>query len=406
MTSPKALEGIRIIDLSRVLAGPMCTQILGDCGAEIIKIEKPYAGDDTRKWGPPFLKDQNNDNTEESAYYLSANRNKESVTIDFTQREGQQLLHALLEKADVLVENHKVDSLKKYGLDYESIHKKHPHIIYASITGFGQSGPLSHEPGYDLLAQAMGGLMAYTGEANGPPMKAGVALSDVITGLYTCIGILSALRARESMKIGQHIDISLLDCTVASMTNIAQYFLTSKELPPRSGNAHSTIVPYQAFATKDGNVVIAIGNDVQFARLCHCLDREHWIEDPHYATNEARVHSRKEIIPQIEEIIQTKETAYWVTELRSNQIPVAPVNAMDDIFTLDHILERNMSISMNHPRSESPIALVGNPLKFSETAVSYNKPPPTLGQHTDKVLKDILGLDDEQISNLHNKGVV
>lgn len=406
MTTLKALDTIRIIDLSRVLAGPICTQILGDCGAEIIKVEKPGAGDDTRRWGPPFLRDQKNNNTDESAYYLSANRNKESITIDFTQTEGQELLHTLLEKADVLVENHKVGSLKKYGLGYDAVHKRHPHIIYASITGFGQYGPLSHEPGYDLLAQAMGGLMAYTGKADGPPMKAGVALSDVITGLYTCIGILSALQARQKTNIGQHIDISLLDCTLASMTNIAQYFLTSEKLPPRSGNAHSTIVPYQAFATKDGDIVIAVGNDAQFARLCQCLEKESWIESAQYSTNEARVQNRESLIPQIEKIIQSKKTEHWVEKLREKQVPVAPVNAMDDIFSLNHVLERDMKISMEHPHRDTPISLVGNPLKFSETAISYDKHPPTLGEHTHKILKDLLGLDEKEIAALHNKGVV
>lgn len=400
------LSDLRVLDLSRVLAGPVCTQILGDLGADIIKIEKPGEGDDTRKWGPPFLKNAQGQDTSESAYYLSANRNKRSAAIDISKPEGQALIHQLADQCDVLIENFKAGGLKKYGLDYESLSQRHPKIIYCSITGFGQTGPLSTEPGYDFLAQAMGGLMAITGEPGGQPMKAGVALSDIMTGLYAAIGILSALHHRERNGRGQHVDLALLDCTLAGMTNIAQYYLTSGTLAPRLGNAHSTIVPYQVFATSDGHVVVAVGNDTQFQRLCHFIGHDDWAADPLYATNAARVRHRDRIVPMIAAVIAGKTTGYWVQSLQDIDVPVAPVNAMDQTFAMPQVQAREMKIEMEHPLAAHPLNLVGSPMKLSGTPVDYRLAPPVCGQHTSEILSEVLHLDQTEIENLIAQKIV
>ncbi len=397
-----ALLGIRVVDLSRILAGPFCTQILGDLGADIIKIEKPGAGDDTRTWGPPFLKDGKGQDTTESAYYLSANRNKRSIALDITTPEGQEIIHRLLEKSDVLIENFKTGGLKKYGLGYEQIKERHPHIIYCSITGFGQTGPLATEPGYDFLAQGMGGLMAITGVPDGEPMKAGVALSDVITGLYSAIGILAALHARGDSGKGQMVDLALLDCTLASLTNIAQYYLTSGKLAPRLGNAHSTIVPYQVFRTSDSHVILAIGNDGQFRHFCKFIGTN-WADDPRFATNQQRVRNRSELVPMIEDVIAKKTTSYWVEALHEADIPVGPVNAMDQVFAMEQTQAREMKIAMAHPSGPDLAHLVGSPLKLSGTPVVYRRPPPVCGQHTAEILREILGMDAAAIDRLGQK---
>ncbi len=399
-----ALSGLRVVDLSRVLAGPSCTQILGDMGAEIIKIERPDFGDDTRKWGPPFLKDQSGADTTESAYYLSCNRNKQSIAIDMTKAEGQALIHEMLEKSDILIENFKSGDLEKYGLGWKQISRKHPHIIYASITGFGQTGPLASEPGYDLMAQAMGGMMAVTGEPDGEPMKIGVALSDIMTGLYAAIGILAALNARRDNGKGQHVDVALLDCTLASLTNLAQYYLTSGKVAPRYGNAHSTIVPYQAFEAADGWLVVAVGNDGQFARFAKALGHGEWAEDPAYATNTARVLHRDTLIPMIAETLHAHPTAHWVALMQDIDVPCGPVNTMDQVFAQDQIHAREMKIEMNHPSGK--IDLIGSPLKLSGTPVSYRLPPPRAGEHTDQILQSVLGLGEKEIETLRKKGAV
>ncbi|MBI1237700.1 MAG: CoA transferase [Alphaproteobacteria bacterium] len=391
-----ALEGIKILDLSRVLAGPIATQILGDLGADIIKIEKPGSGDDTRSWGPPFLKD-----TRESAYYLSANRNKKSLTLDIATPEGQAIIHRLLENSDVLIENFKVGGLKKYGLDYDSLKEKYPALVYCSITGYGHEGPLAKEPGYDVIAQAMGGLMAATGEANGAPMKTGVALADVMSGLYAVIGILSALRSGK----GQHIDIALLNVTLAGMTNLAQYYLTSGAPAPRQGNQHATIVPYQAFEAKDGYVVIAIGNDHQFEKFAGVLDHPEWASDTRFSVNSARVENRQTLIPLIADIIHTKPVDRWVATLRARDIPAGPVNTMDKVFAEAQIATQDMRITLPHPGAPQGIDLIGNPLKLSDTPVSYRAAPPTLGQHTDEILREI-GYDTAKIKELHDAGII
>lgn len=400
-----ALSGLRVVDLSRVLAGPSCTQILGDMGADIIKIERPGFGDDTRKWGPPFVRDQETgEDTSESAYYLSCNRNKRSIAIDITKPEGQALVHDLLEKADILIENFKAGDLERYGLGWKQVAAKHPHIVYASITGFGQTGPLAGEPGYDLMAQAMGGMMSVTGEPNGEPMKIGVALSDITTGLYAAIGILAALNARQHTGRGQHVDVALLDCTLASLTNLAQYYLTSGTVAPRYGNAHSTIVPYQAFEAEDGWIVIAVGNDGQFARFAKALGHGEWAENPAYAANTARVMNRETLIPLIAAAIRSRPAADWVALMQDIDVPCGKVNTMDQVFAQDQIQAREMQIEMKHPAGK--IELVGSPLKLSATPVSYRMPPPMAGEQTDQILQSILGLNAKDIETLRKKGAV
>lgn len=403
---PSSLEGIRVLDLSRVLAGPVCTQIFGDLGAEIIKIERPGEGDDTRNWGPPFLKDKDGNDTQESAYYLSCNRNKKSVAIDISKPDGQALLHQLAEKSDILIHNFKVGGLDKYGLGFEAMHARHPHLIYTAISGFGQNGPLSSEPGYDLLMQAMGGLMAHTGNAGEEPMKAGVALTDVMTGLYAAIGTLAALQARHSTGKGQLVDVSLLDVTLAGMTNIAQYFLTSGSVPKRYGNAHSTIVPYQAFSVKDGHIVLAIGNEHQFTKLCNALEKTEWIADPRFSKNSARVKNRDIFIPLLSESLSVKTAEEWITLFREIDIPAAPVNDIGQVFELEQIKAREMNISLPHPLSPNPVQMVGSPLKLSDTPVRYKSAPPTLGQDTKAVLTSLLGLKEDEIRGLQEKSII
>lgn len=403
---PSSLDGIRVLDLTRVLAGPACTQILGDLGAEIIKIERPNEGDDTRGWGPPFLKDKNGNDTHESAYYLCANRNKKSVAIDISNPDGQTLIHKLATQSDILIHNFKVGGLDKYGLGFEVMHEKHPHLIYTAISGFGQTGPLAPEPGYDLLTQAMGGLMAHTGKEGEEPMKAGVALTDVMTGLYAAIGTLAALNARHQTGKGQLVDVALLDVTLAGMTNIAQYFLTSGIAPKRYGNAHSTIVPYQAFAVKDGHIVIAVGNDHQFERLCKALAHPEWVTDERFARNPARLANREVLVLLMEEALSAKTVEEWIAIFREIDVPAAPVNSIDQVFSLDQVQARGMEISMDHPQSPAPIHLVGSPLKLSGSPISYRTPPPTLGEHTDDILGHLLGLKDEEIRGLRDRGVI
>lgn len=402
----KSLENIRVLDLSRVLAGPYCTQMLGDLGAEIIKIEKPGSGDDTRTWGPPFLKDKSGNDTGESAYYLSINRNKKSVAVDISKKEGQEIIHQLLGNCDVLIENFKAGGLKKYGLSYDDLKKKYPKLVYCSITGFGQDGPLAEEPGYDLMAQAMAGLMASTGEPGGAPMKVGVALSDIITGLHAAIGILAALHAREETGEGQMVDVALVDCTLASLTNLAQYFLTSGKPAPRYGNAHSTIVPYQAFETKDGHIVVAVGNNEQFARFCKILGHEEWAKDERFAKNTARVVNREILIPMIESAVKTKNSAEWIEKLREADVPGGPVNRMDEVFAMDQVQHRGMEISMEHTAAPKSIKLVGSPLKLSKTPVSYAFAPPVLGQDTQEVLEKMLELSADKLAGLEKAGVI
>lgn len=395
-----ALSGLRVLDLSRVLAGPFCTQILGDLGAEILKIERPVGGDDTRKWGPPFLGD-----TDESAYYLSCNRNKRSIAINIKSPEGQSLIKDLIAKSDVVIENFKVGGLEQYGLGYEQLKQDHPALVYCAISGFGQNGPMAKEPGYDFVAQALSGLMASTGDPNGMPMKTGVALSDIMTGLYAAIGILAALRHRDETGMGQMVDLALTDCTLASMTNIAQYYLTSGDLAPRLGNAHSVIVPYQAFAAKDGYIILSVGNDTQFAQLATFVEHPEWAEDERFATNAARVTNRTILVPLLKDIFATHPIKYWIDGLHAVNVPCGPVNTMDKVFDDPQIQARDMRIAMDHDCGET-IDLVGSPLKMSETPVSYDRTPPVCGQDTDSVLQEVLDLDVESLAELRAKGII
>ncbi|PCJ99828.1 MAG: CoA transferase [Zetaproteobacteria bacterium] len=402
----KALENIRVLDLSRVLAGPFCTQMLGDLGAEVIKVERPGTGDDTRAWGPPFVKDANGKNTNESAYYLSCNRNKKSIAIDIATQEGQKVIRGLIAKSDILIENFKVDGLKKYGLSYDDLKDEFPSLIYCSITGFGQNGPMASEPGYDFLAQAMTGLMTCTGEPGSPPMKVGVALSDVITGLNAAVGILAALNHRTESGKGQHIDVALTDCTLASLTNIAQYYLTSGQNAPRQGNAHSTIVPYQAFEAKDGHIILAVGNDGQFKRFAKFVSHPEWAEDARFTRNAGRVQNRDVLVPMIKEIMAQHPIGYWIKELHAINVPCGSVNTMDKVFDMEQIQARNMKIEMDHSVSPTPVNLVGSPLNLSETPVSYDSPPPICGEQTDEILGKLLDLSPEDITELKKNGIV
>lgn len=401
-----ALAGLRVLDLSRVLAGPFCTQMLGDLGAEILKIEKPGEGDDTRAWGPPYLQDENGNDTSESAYYLSCNRNKKSIAIDIKTPEGQALIYRLLEKSDVLIENFKTGGLEKYGLGYPQLKDKYPKLIYTSITGFGQTGPLAREPGYDLLAQAMSGLMSVTGEIDGQPMKVGVAVSDIMTGMMAAIGTLAALSSRDRTGKGQLVDVSLLDTTLASLTNIAQFFLTSGKTAPRYGNAHSTIVPYQAFEAADGYLVLAVGNNHQFEKFCTFIGKTEWATDDRFATNAARVGNRTTLVPMITAVLMTKPVVYWVEGLQTVDVPCGPVQRMDQVFATEQIQARGMQIAMDHPFSPKPIDLVGSPLHLSETPPQYRLPPPPCGFHTEEVLKEVLGMGSAEIEELKKIGIV
>lgn len=402
----KALKDIRVLDLSRVLAGPFCTQILGDLGAEIIKIERPGAGDDTRSWGPPFLKDKDGNDTSESAYYLSTNRNKKSVAIDLKSEEGQALLHKLIAQSDILIQNFKVGGLDKYGLSYDQLKEKYPSLIYCAISGFGQEGPLASEPGYDFLAQGMAGLMASTGDADQPPMKVGVALSDIMTGLNAAIGILAALHHREKTGEGQMIDVALTDCTLASLSNLAQYYLTSGKVAPRLGNAHSTIVPYQTFETADGHIIIAVGNNDQFARFATCVGKAEWASDERFIRNSARVEHRDTLVPMIIDVIKTRTTQDWLDLFLKHDVPSGPVNKMDQVFDMDQIQARDMQIQMQHDFTSAPIDLVGSPLKLSGTPVSYDNPPPYLGQHTQEILEKLLDLSADEITHLKDNKII
>ncbi|MBX2833916.1 MAG: CoA transferase [Micavibrio sp.] len=402
----KALQNIRVLDLTRVLAGPYCTQMLGDMGADIIKVEKPGAGDDTRQWGPPFLKDAEGNDTSESAYYLSCNRSKKSLAIDIKTEEGQALILRLLGRCDVLIHNFKVGNLEKYGLGYTQLKDKFPALIYCAISGFGQTGPLAHEPGYDFLAQGMAGLMASTGEPDGQPMKVGVALSDIMTGMNAAIGILAALNSREQTGKGQMIDVCLTDTTLAAMTNIAQYYLTSGNLALRLGNAHSTIVPYQTFEALDGHIIIAVGNNDQFARLAGLLKHAEWGSDERFASNRARVENRETLVPLIAAEIVKHSIEYWLGNCDALNIPCGPVNTMDKTFEMEQIKERGMRIEMDHPLSSKPTPLVGSPLKFSETPVNYDLAPPTAGQHTEEILQKLLDLTHQDIAQLKDRKII
>lgn len=404
-----ALSHIRVLDLSRVLAGPWAGQILADLGAEVIKVERPGCGDDTRAWGPPFLKDAEGENTTEAAYYLSANRNKQSVTIDFTRPEGQKLVRELAAKSDILIENFKVGGLAAYGLDYASLKAINPGLIYCSITGFGQTGPYAKRAGYDFMIQGLGGLMSLTGRADDQdgagPVKVGVALTDVMTGVYSSTAILAALAHRDQGGLGQHIDMALLDVQVACLANQALNYLTTGVAPTRLGNAHPNIVPYQDFPTADGDFILTVGNDSQFRKFAEVAGHARWADDPRFLTNKLRVANRAELIPLIRQATVFKTTAQWVSELERAGVPCGPINDLAQVFADPHVQARGLAMTLPHALSGS-VPQVASPIRLSETPVEYRQAPPLLGEHTAEVLERVLGLQACEVSTLRQTGVV
>jgi len=407
MTKKKeSLQGINVFDLTRVLAGPTATQILGDLGANIIKVERPITGDDSRNLGPPYL-DSNATDPKESAYYLSVNRNKHSVTIDLTKKKGQVLAKKIIKKCDVLVENFRAGNLKQYGLDYESIKKINPKIIYCSITGFGQNGPYASRGGYDYLVQAMGGIMSITGEKKGLPTKIGVGVSDIITGLYATISILSALRFRDQTSLGQHLDISLLDSQVSWLSYVAQSYLISGKIPDRIGNDHPSIVPYQTVKAKDGLMVLAIANDRQFKNFCQFSGLYDLCENSKFKSNSSRVKNRKELNKIIGKTILKKTITEWVQGLTKINVPCGPINNIKQVFDDPQVKSRKMKINMKHKKSKTgKINIVGSPMNFSVSKIRYKKTPPTLGQDTKKFLNKFLKISIPEIQKLKDEGII
>jgi crotonobetainyl-CoA:carnitine CoA-transferase CaiB-like acyl-CoA transferase len=401
---PQPLAGIRVLDLSRILAGPWATQILADLGAEVIKIERPATGDDTRGWGPPFVT-QSADGDKVSSYFISANRGKRSVAIDFGQPRGADLVRRLAAVADVLVENFKVGGLRRQGLDYPSIAALNPRLVYCSVTGFGQTGPHRHRPGYDLIAQAMGGLMSVTGEADGQPMKSGPAVADIMTGLYATIAVLAALRERDASGTGQHIDVCLLDVQIAALAHLATNYLASGRSPGRWGNAHPTIVPYDSFATSDGHVIIAVGSDAQFERLAALIGAPELGLDARYQTNEGRVRNRDSLLPLLRAAIKGRPSAHWIAALEADGIPVGPINSIKAALDDPQALARGLITAYPVP-GQPPVRTVANPIHLSRTPIGEGAPPPALGEGTAEVLRQLLGLTLAEVADLAAAGVI
>jgi crotonobetainyl-CoA:carnitine CoA-transferase CaiB-like acyl-CoA transferase len=401
------LSGILVLDLTRILAGPFCTQLLGDLGADIIKIERPGSGDDTRRFGPPFLKDDQGNDTVESAYFMAANRNKRSVAVDISKPEGQALIRRIAQKSHVLVENFKVGNLARYGLGYDDLKEDNPGLVYCSITGFGQTGPYAERPGYDPLIQAMGGFMSVTGEPSGVPMKAGVPIADLMAGMYATVAINAALRSREVDGKGQYIDIGMLDTQAAWLSIQAMNYLIGGEAPARLGNGHPNIVPYQVFATADGHIMLTIGNDAQFKRFCDFAGCSELAEDERFITNGARVGHRDALIEAMGPVLAARPSQEWLTELEKLTIGCGPINSVDKVFVDPHVRDRGMVINMPHDAvGGRDVPLVANPLRLSETPVSYRHTPPVLGADTDDVLRSVLELDDADLDGLRSAGVI
>lgn len=412
-----SLDGIRVLDLSRVLAGPWCTQTLADLGADVIKIERPDSGDDTRSWGPPFLKDAQGQDTAEAAYYLGANRNKRSVTCDIAQSEGQALIRELVKHCDVFVENFKVGDMARYGLDYASLRAIKPQLVYCSITGFGQTGPYRERAGYDYAVQGMGGLMSVTGERDdlgGGPQKVGVAVADLFTGMYATVAILAALRHAERTGEGQHVDMALLDTQVAMLANLGSNYLVSGKVPGRAGNAHQNIVPYQVFEVmaaegappeQRDHLILAVGNDGQFAKFCAVAGHPEWAQHPHYAQNADRVRHRAELVPLLEAVMKTRTKASWLAALEAAKVPCGAINTLGEVFADPQVQDRGMVNRWAHP-VQPDLKLVASPIKMSQTPVRQTLPPPLLGQHTEEVLSEVLGLSPTQTDLLRGKGVI
>ena len=401
-----ALSGITVVDLTRVLAGPYCTQMLGDLGADVIKIERPGAGDDTRKFAPPFVADADGNSTGESAYFMSANRNKRSVTIDLTTPEGQDLVRRLVADADALVENFKTGDLARYGLGYDDLRAINPKLVYCSITGFGQTGPYASRPGYDFLIQGMGGIMSLTGEPGREPQKVGVPIADVMSGMFAAVAVNAALRHAAVTGEGQYIDIGMLDTQVAWLVNQGMNFLHSG-VAERLGNAHPNIVPYQVFETEDGHIVVAVGNDAQFRTFAGILGEPELADDPAFATNAARVGNRERVSGHLQAIMKGRPSAHWLAELEANRIGCGPINTLDQVFADPHVLAREMVRNIPHPKAgPEGVKIIASPLRLSETPVAYRHHPPLLGENTDEVLREKLGLGDAELAALHAAGTI
>ena len=407
--APQPLAGVRVLDLSRVLAGPWCSQTLADLGAEVIKVERPGSGDDTRSWGPPYLKDGAGLDTTEAAYYLGTNRNKRSITIDIAQPQGQALVRRMAGNSAVFIENFKVGDMARYGLDATSLCSLNRRLVYCSITGFGQDGPYRERAGYDYAIQAMGGLMSVTGERDdrpgGGPQKVGVAVADLFTGMYATVAILAALRHAEATGQGQAIDLALLDSQVAMLANLGANYLATGASPQRAGNAHQNVVPYQVFQAADGHFILAVGNDRQFAKFCAVAGQPELARDPRFETNAGRVRNREALIPLLTPIVAARAQADWLAALEAVQVPCGPINNLAEVFDDPQVRARGMTVSLPHPLNDSGVRVVASPMKFSATPVQYRRPPPLLSQHTDEVLGE-LGLTAAEIATLRQQRVI
>ena len=405
----KILDGVRVLDLTRVLAGPWATQNLADFGAEVIKVERPGHGDDTRKWGPPFLRDREGRETADAAYYLACNRGKKSITLDLASSRGGEIARALALKSDVLVENFKVGDLARHGLDYATLAAANPRLVYCSITGFGQDGPYRDRPGYDFMVQGLGGLMSVTGERDdlpgGGPQKVGVAVSDLFTGMYATAAILAALLERERSARGQHIDMALLDVQVAMLANLSSSFFVSGKAPARMGNAHQNIVPYHVFPTADAFIIVAVGNDGQFGKLCEVLGVADWARDPRFATNPQRVGHRDLLVGMITGRLRARGAHDWLAALEAAGVPCGPINDLAQVFADPQVRHRRMQVTAPHAAA-GEVTMVANPIKFSATPIAHDRAPPLLGEHTGEVLSGVLGLEAAAIDALREAGVV
>jgi len=399
-----ALSHVRVLELSRVLAGPWASQLLADLGAEVVKIERPGTGDETRGWGPPWLTTPEGAETRESAYFACTNRGKKSVTVDLSRPEGQAIIRRLAERSDILLENFKVGSLSRLGLGWADLSRLNPRLVYCSITGFGQSGPYRDRSGYDFVMQAMGGLMSVTGEPDGEPMKAGVAMTDILTGMYAATAVLAALAHRERTGEGQWVDLALLDVQVATLANLAESYLVTGRAPERQGNAHASIVPYQAFATRDGYLVVAVGNDAQFVRLCEVAGRPELAADPRFATNQARVENRAVLVPILEALFAGRATQDWVGALEGAGVACGPINDLAQVFEDPHVQSRGLRVEVPHPLA-GKVPVVASPMRLSRTPVRHGTPP-LLGEHTRELLGNVLGMGEAEIDALQREKVI
>ncbi|MGU7768667.1 CaiB/BaiF CoA transferase family protein [Burkholderia sp. MR1-5-21] len=404
-----ALDHIRVLDLTRVLAGPWCAQTLADFGADVIKVERPEGGDDTRHWGPPYFRTPDGEETREAAYYLAANRNKRSVTVDIATADGQRIVRELVARSDVILENYKVGQLKKYGLDYLSLKAIKPDIVYCSITGFGQTGPYAPRAGYDFIVQGIGGFMSITGEHDdrpgGGPQKAGVAIADLMTGMYASVAVLAALAHRERTGEGQHIDMALLDVQVAMLANVGANFLASATVPARWGNAHANIVPYQAFEASDGWIIVAVGNDAQFRKFVQAGGHGALADDARFSTNPARVRNRDILVPMLSDMVRTRSKRDWIAHLEEGGVPCGPINDLAEVFDNEQVAARGLKVAVNHPLGGA-VQLIRNPVRMSATPPEIVAHPPMLGEHTDDVLKSVLGYDEHIIRSLRERSII